>query len=66
MVAKDKEVDEINHQLTKDDGKLVPANQHTTDITWGNLTNIHRTNSRSQAYTNTTNNTIKIEDDKQG
>ena len=39
--VKNEEVDEINHQLTEDDGKLVPADQHTTDVTRRNLTDKH-------------------------
>ena len=32
VVAQDKEVNEVNYQLTEDNGELVPAYKHTTDI----------------------------------
>lgn len=64
MIPKNEEVDEINHQLTEDDSKLVPADQHTTDVARRNLTDIHRTYSRCQTHTDTANHTIEVEHDE--
>ncbi len=66
MFAHDDEVDEVNHQLTEDDSKLVPAYEHSADVAWGNLTDIHRTDSRSHTHTDTTEHTVEIEDNEQG
>ena len=65
VVAKDEEVDEVNQQLTEDNGKLVPRNKHTANIRRCNLANIHRADGRSQTYTDTTDDTIDVEHDEQ-
>ena len=65
MIAQDEEVNEIDHQLTKDNGKLVPTDKHTTDIGRRHLTDIHRTDSRGKSHANTTNHPIYIKGDKQ-
>src|SRR5690554_7194280 len=36
-------VDEVHHQHTKDNGKLVERNQTTTNVGRSNFTNVHRT-----------------------
>ena len=43
VTAEDDEVDEINDELTEDDGELVPGYQHTTDVGWCDFAYIHRT-----------------------
>ena len=65
MISHNDEIDKIDHQLTEDDSKLIPTYQHTTYITWCDFSNIHRTNSRSHTYTDTTQDTIEVENDKQ-
>ena len=65
MGTQDKEVDEIDHQLTEDDGKLVPAHQHTADMRGRYLSYIHRTDGGCQSHTYTTDDTVDIEHDKQ-
>ena len=37
------EIDEVNHQLTEDDGKLIAAHQHTAHIARSDFADIHRT-----------------------
>ena len=65
MISHNDEIDKIDHQLTEDDSKLIPTNQHTTYITWCDFSNIHRTNSRSHTNTNATQDTIDVENNKQ-
>src|SRR5690554_629927 len=36
-------VDEVHHQHTKDNGKLIDRNQTTTNVGRSNFTNVHRT-----------------------
>ena len=66
VVAKDEEIDKIHHQLTEDDGKLVPRHEHATDVAGGNLADIHRAYGRSKSHANTTYHTVNIKDDEQG
>ena len=42
VVAEDEEVNEINHQLTEDDGKLVAGDEHASDVGGCYLADIHR------------------------
>ena len=65
MVAQDEEVDEVHHQLTKDNGELVPRHEHASDVRGSHLTDIHRTDGRSQSHADTTNHTIDVEHDEQ-
>ena len=61
MRAHDDEVDKVNHQLTEDDGKLVPAYQHTADVARSHLADIHRTDGRSHTHTDTAEHAIEVE-----
>jgi hypothetical protein len=61
ITAKDDEVDEIDHQLAEDNGKLVPRYQHSTDIRRCHLADIHRADSRCQTHANTANDTVNVE-----
>ena len=65
MIAQDNEIYEIHNQLTEDNRKLVPRNQSTADIRRSNLSNIHRTYSRCQTHTYTSEHTIEIESPEQ-
>ena len=65
MVAQDEEVDEINYQLTEDDGELVPRNEHAADVRRSHLADIHRANGRSQTHADTANDTVKVEHNQQ-
>ena len=65
MVAQDEEVHEVDHQLTEDDGKLVTRYQHAADVRRCHLADIHRTDGRSQSYTNTADDTVEVEHDEQ-
>ena len=66
MVTQNEEVHEVDHQLTEDNGKLVPADEHSSDIRRCHLTDIHRADSRSQSYADTTDDAIDIEYKEQG
>ena len=50
MVSQDDEIDEIDDQLSEDDGKLVPADQFSTHVSRCHFADIHRANSRSKSY----------------
>ena len=65
MIAQDEEVNEIDHQLTKDNGKLVPTDKHTTDIGRRHLTDIHRTDGRGKSHADTADHPIYIKGNKQ-
>ena len=65
VVAQDEEVNEVHNQLAEDDGKLVPRDQHTSDIGRCYLADIHRADGRRQTYTDASNDTINIEHDEQ-
>ena len=66
MRTHNQEVDKVNHQLTEDNGKLVPTNQHTAHITWCDFANIHRTDGRSHSHADTTEHTIEVKHYEQG
>ena len=61
MGTHDDEIDEVNHQLTEDDGKLIAAHQHTAHIARSDFADIHRTDGRSHTNTDTTQHTIEVE-----
>ena len=65
VVAKDEEVHEIDHQLSKDDGKLVPRHKHTSYLIRRNFTDIHRADGRSQADSDAADDAIDIEHHEQ-
>ena len=65
MVAEDEEVHEVNHQLTEDNGKLVPRHEHTSYIRGSHLTDIHRADGRGQTYADTTDHTVDVKHDQQ-
>ena len=65
MVAQNEEVHEIHHQLTEDNGELVPADEHASDVRGCHLTDIHRTDSRGETHTDTTDHTVEVEHDQQ-
>ena len=64
MVAQDEEVHKVDHQLTEDDGELVPRDEHTSYIRRRHLADIHRADGRSQAYSDTADHTIEVEHDE--
>ena len=53
-------IDKIDHQLTKDNRKLVPRHKRTAFVRRRNLRNIHRADSRSQSDTDTAEDTIAV------
>ena len=66
MVAQNEEIDEIDYQLTKDNGKLVPRYKHAADIGGSHLANVHRADGRGQTYANATDDAVDIEHHEQG
>ena len=65
VVAQDEEVDEVNHQLTEDDGKLVPRDEHASDVRGSHLADVHRADGRGQTYADTTDDAVDVEHDEQ-
>ncbi len=65
MLAKNQEIDEINHQLTEDYGKLVPRHECSTHVARRHLGDIHRTDGRSQTYAYATKHTVGVESPQQ-
>ena len=65
MVAHNQEVDEVNHQHTEDNGKLVTRYQCSTNIRGCNFCDVHRTYGRGKTYTDTAQYAIQIECDEQ-
>ena len=65
MTAQNHEVDEIDHQLAKDDGKLVPGHEHAANLGRSDLADVHGTDGRCQAHTHTTDDAVEIEGHEQ-
>ena len=65
VVAQNEEVHHIDHQLAKDDGKLVPRHQRAADVAWRHLGNIHGADGRSQTHAHATDDTVNVEGDEQ-
>ena len=65
VVTQDEEVDEIDNQLTEDDGKLVPRDKHAPDVRRSHLADIHGTDGGGQAYANAADDAVDIEHDEQ-
>ena len=61
MTAQNKEVDKVNHQLTEDNGKLIPRHQCSANVARSDFGNVHRTNGGSQPHTYTAQDTVEIE-----
>ena len=61
MRSEDDEVDEIHHELSEDNRKLVPADEHSADIARCHLADIHRTDGRRHSYTEAAKHTVGIE-----
>ena len=65
MAANDEEVDEIHHQLTENDGKLVPGNQASPFAGRCNFGNVHRADGRCQSHAKASQDTVSVERDQQ-
>ena len=63
--AEDEEVDKVYHELTEDDGELVPADEHATDARGCYLTDIHRADSRCHAHADAAKDAVEVKDDEQ-
>ena len=65
MGAENDEINEINHELAEDDGKLVPAHKHAADVARGHLTDVHGADGGGHAHAYAAQHTIEIEHDEQ-
>ena len=65
MLAEDEEVDEVDHQLSEDDGKLVPRHEHASDVRRCHLADIHRADGRCQSYADAADDAVDVEGDEQ-
>ena len=65
VVAEDEEVNEINHQLTEDDGKLVAGDEHASDVGGCYLADIHRADGWCETYADATDDAVDVEHDEQ-
>ena len=65
MTAQNHEVDEINHQLAKDNGKLIPRHEHAANLGGSNLTDVHGADSRCQTHAHTADNAVEVEGHEQ-
>ena len=65
VVAEDEEVDEVDDELSEDDGKLVPRDEHAADVAGCHLADVHRTDGRGQSDADAANDAIDVEHDEQ-
>ena len=60
-LAEDDEIDEVNHQLAEDYGKLVPRNERAADVRRRHLGYVHGADGRGQAHAHASDDAVDVE-----